>query len=258
MSKPTLNHRFQFISREWLKILAMFFMLLDHAYMTVVTDYNYQWMTQVGRLAFPLFAFMIVEGYTHTKNQWKYIRTMAVFAIISEPAYNLMMSGDFFSPFNQNVMVNFLEALLFLKLIDKILSTKINVFFKWILILAVCGLSIIIGTITFVDYFGLGVVTVLMFYIAKLMPNALLKASIQVLGLYLINYEFSGGNMLILPNGMEFPEQGLAMFSLIFIWLYNGKKTLKGKNDKVFKYFSYLFYPCHILILSLISIYILK
>ena len=66
-----------------------------------------------------------------------------------------------------------------------------------------------------------------------------------------------GGKVILLPGGYLLPEQGLAILSLAFIWLYNGKKTLTGKPERAFKYFSYLFYPAHILLLSLISMYLL-
>lgn len=248
---------YQFLSREWLKGLAMLFMLLDHAYMTVVSAAGFQWMTQVGRLAFPIFAFQIAEGYTHTSSKKRYMLHMLVFALISEIPFNLMMGGELLGPFHQNVMFTFLLALAFLRLIDRVRALRIHVVFRLALIGGICALSVAVGTLTFVDYYGFGVLTVLIFYIAKLMPKRYLEMAVQVAGLWAINWVFMGGRVLILPNGFEFPQQALALLSLLFIWAYNGKKSLSGKADKVFQYVSYAFYPAHILILSLLAMYVL-
>lgn len=251
------TYPFQIINREWLKILAMFFMLLDHAYSTVVSVAGFEWMTQIGRIAFPIFAFQITEGYIHTSNKNRFIKNMFIFALISEIPYNLMMGGEILGPFHQNVMFTFFIALLLLRLIDKVWSTSYPVILKMLLMGGICLLGIVIGTLTFVDYLGLGVLTVLLFYIAKLMPKRYLEMLVQFVSLWMINWIFLGGKIIILPNGMEFPEQGLALLSLPLIWLYNGKKVLTGKRAQIFKYCSYAFYPAHILILSLIALYIL-
>lgn len=245
------------ISREWLKCLAMLFMVFDHAYMTVVSTAGYQWMTQIGRIAFPIFAFQIAEGYTHTSNKNRYLLNLLVFALISEIPYNLMMGGNIFGPFHQNVMFTFLIALLFLKLIDRIRGLRVHGIVKWLLIGGACVLSVAAGMLAFVDYLGFGVLTVLIFYIAKLMPNKYLEMAVQFAGLWVINCIFLGGKVIVFPNGFEFPEQGLALLSLPLIWMYSGKKTLSGKADKIFKYFSYSFYPAHILLLSVIALYFL-
>ena len=68
------------ITSMTLHILAMLFMLCDHLWATVVPGNN--WLTCIGRLAYPIFAFMIVEGYFHTKNLKKYVRRLAIFAIL--------------------------------------------------------------------------------------------------------------------------------------------------------------------------------
>lgn len=247
----------QILNRESLKLIAMIFMLLDHAYMTVVSASGFEWMTQLGRMAFPIFAFQIVEGYTYTSNKSKYIRNMFLFALLSEIPFNLMMGAEWLGPFHQNVMFTFFEALLFLRLLDKVYQSKKNIVLKMLLIGGICILSNIVGTLTFVDYYGFGVLTVLIFYIAKRMSNVILRVMVQIIGLFAINYVFLGGKVIILSNGFEFPEQAFAMFSLIFIWCYNGKKALHGTVEKVFKYGSYLFYPVHILILSIIALYVL-
>ncbi len=176
--------RCRILNREWLKVLAMLFMVFDHAYMTVVNVAGYGWMTQIGRIAFPIFA------------------------LISEIPYNLMMGGEIIGPFHQNVMFTFLLALVFLKLIDKVLACSFHLAIKVICIAGICVLNVITGTIAFVDYSEVGVLTVLIFYLAKLMPKKYIELAVQFIGLWYINWVCLGGKVLIFPNGFEFPSRG--------------------------------------------------
>lgn len=248
---------YKFLNREGLKVLAMVLMLLDHAYMTVVNVPGFDWMTRVGRLAFPIFAFQITEGFVHTSNRKRYTFLVFIFALISEIPYNLMMGGEIFGPFHQNVMFTFLIALLLLQLMDRLLASKLLMPFKILFTALICVLGVIVGTITFVDYSGFGVLTVLIFDIARRMPRTWMTIVVQVAGLWLINYVFLGGKVIIFANGWEFPEQAFALLSLPLIWCYNGEKVLYGRKAKIFKYVFYSFYPAHILVLSLIALYVL-
>ena len=141
-----------------LHIIAMIFMLCDHMWATIL---DYEWLTCIGRIAFPIFAFLITEGYIHTSNINKYIKRMVIFAIITEIPFNLMVSASPIYPFHQNVLWTFVISLLTLKYLN-FDNTK-NIF-KSILIII---LAIIIATITMCDYFGAGVMMVVGFYIFR-------------------------------------------------------------------------------------------
>ena len=71
-------------------------MIIDHIWGVFAVD-GYLWMTCIGRLAYPIFAFMIVEGYFHTKNLKKYVLRLLLFALISEIPFNLVMASSWFA-----------------------------------------------------------------------------------------------------------------------------------------------------------------
>ena len=222
-----------------LHIIAMIFMLCDHMWATIL---DYEWLTCIGRIAFPIFAFLITEVYINTSNINKYIKRMVIFAIITEIPFNLMVSASPIYPFHQNVLWTFVISLLTLKYLN-FDNTK-NIF-KSILIII---LAIIIATITMCDYFGAGVMMVVGFYIFRKSKLLQLLMMIYVNMILLQGYSYP---IDIAGYTYYFPQQGFALLSLIFIWLYNGKQ---GYHAKWFKIFCYAFYPLHMLILYILTI----
>ena len=80
-------------------------MIFDHVAVILLTDYGnmYEAFRIVGRISFPIFCFVLVEGYFHTKNRMSYATRLGIFALISEVPYD-MMYGSFFNLEKQNVM----------------------------------------------------------------------------------------------------------------------------------------------------------
>ena len=222
-----------------LHIIAMIFMLCDHMWATIL---DYEWLTCIGRIAFPIFAFLITEGYIHTSNINKYIKRMVIFAIITEIPFNLMVSASPIYPFHQNVLWTFVISLLTLKYLS-FDNTK-NIFKSILIIL----LAIIIATVTMCDYFGAGVMMVVGFYIFRKSKLLQLLMMIYVNMILIQGYSYP---IDIAGYTYYFPQQGFAILSLIFIWLYNGKQ---GYHAKWFKIFCYAFYPLHMLILYILTI----
>lgn len=243
-------NKIKIINSNLLKILAMIFMLLDHMWATIIP--GNQWMTNVGRLAFPIFAFLIVEGFTHTSDLKKYIKRLFIFALISEIPFNLIYTGSWVFPFHQNVMFTLLLGLLCISEIDKIknnkeLKTRAKSIFKIIIFL-------LISIIGFVDYGITGVLTIITFYIFKDFKFAWIGQLISLILLYIVF--FKGQSVVINIFDFEYflPLQSIGILSLIPIWLYNGKK---GKKNKIIQYTFYSFYPVHMLVLYLIYYFVL-
>lgn len=242
--------KIKFINSNLLKILAMIFMLLDHMWATIIP--GNQWMTNVGRLAFPIFAFLIVEGFTHTSDLKKYIKRLFVFALISEIPFNLIYTSSWIFPFHQNVMFTLLLGLLCINEINKIKTNKeLKIKIKSILKIV---LFLLISIIGFVDYGITGVLTIIIFYIFKDFKFAWLGQLISLILLYIVF--FKGQSVVLNIFNFEYflPLQSIGILSLILIWLYNGKR---GKKDKLIQYMFYWFYPAHMLGLYLIYYFIL-
>lgn len=235
------------LSAATLHILAMAFMLMDHLWATLLPAQ--EWLTCVGRIAFPIFAFMAVEGYFHTHNLKKYLLRMLIFAVISEVPFDLMYGGTWFYPVHQNVIWTLMMGLAGIHLMETVRKKKST--FVYILVSAIVViLGGLLGTLSMVDYYGIGVLTVFIFYFFRGRKWWCLLG--QILALYWVNVELLGGLMYpIRLFGMEFElcQQGLALLALLPIWLYRGRQ---GYHSKPFQYFCYAFYPIHMLVIVLV------
>jgi hypothetical protein len=234
------------ISSAGLHLLAMFFMLLDHLWGTVVP--GNEWMTCAGRLAFPIFAFLIAEGFHYTKNLKKYMQRLLLCALLSEIPFNLMLSGRVFNPVHQNVLWTFLIAIVLMRWCEKKRNAPIwQRYLRWAAAMAV---GFLVGIVTFVDYYGYGVMMVLVFYCFR--GSDLRSRLGQFAGLYWINVMLMGGlvyEFTLLGRLWTFHQQGFALLALIPIWLCRGRK---GYDKPWFRNFCYLFYPLHMLALVLL------
>lgn len=226
-----------------LKLLAMAFMLLDHTWATV---WSVPWFTVVGRLAFPIFAFQIVEGFYHTSDRKRYMRRMALFALLSEIPFDLMVADSFLYPFHQNVMLTFLIALVLMSWMENNRGSLP----KYLAVSAGCvALAFVLGLLTFTDYYHYGIFIVFLFYWTY---NRRFGWLVQLLGLVYICDAMAG---LVYPvelfgRSFEISQQSFALLALIPIWLYDGRQ---GYHSKPLQYACYAFYPVHMLVLYLLS-----
>lgn len=225
-----------------LKIIAMISMILDHLKYAIPLTKGFATL-YLGRIAFPIFAFLISEGFVHTHSRPKYMIRMLVFAIISQLPFHLFAHNLIHSKAILNVMFTFEIALCGLCIID--LFKKQNGLFKLLdYIITVVSLMIILVIAYFIhpDYTWYGVSCVWIFYIFR---KSKILTTLGYIVLDIIYY---------LSLGFGFKEDyKVILFSLIpivFILFYNGKQGRK------LKYFFYVFYPVHLLILYFIGIYL--
>ena len=230
-----------------LHIIAMTLMLMDHLWATLLPAR--EWLTCAGRVAFPIFAFMAVEGYFHTRSFKKYILRMLLFAVLSEIPFDLMYGGTWFYPVHQNVLWTFLLSLLGVWLMEQVRKKGKTWMYLLVCVLVVPA-GLVLGTLCMVDYYGVGVLTVFVFYF--LHGRKWWCCLGQLAALYWLNVELLGGLMYpVQLFGMEFElcQQGLALLALIPIWLYRGRQ---GYHSKPFQYLCYAFYPVHMLLLVVV------
>lgn len=238
MTKQTFG-----LSAAALRWFALICMLLDHLWGTIIPGND--WMTYLGRLAFPIFAFQIAEGYLYTHDYSKYWKRIALFAILSEIPFDLMMFGTVFYPFHQNVMITLLLGLVSIHAINQVQTKQVSL---WLGCLELVGLFLL-GYITFPDYGLLGVLNVVIFYLLRNFPGAKLAQLAAMIAIHAFGFQGQCFIIQLLGHTLEIPIQSLAIFSLIPIWLYNGEK---GCKNKYLQYISYVFYPIHMILLYLL------
>lgn len=230
-----------------LHLMAMAFMLCDHLWATVLTGNDY--LTDIGRLAFPIFAFLTVEGYFHTHDLKKYVLRLLLFALLSEIPFDMMSNRTVFSPLHQNVLWTFLLGIFLIRLNERVRNKK-----RWqrlLMAIFTVLLAYPLGIITFVDYYSAGLLTVLAFYFFRGRQwwcflgqfAALWYINVELLGGLIYEWELFGTTLFVV-------QQGFALLALIPIWLYRGKQ---GYHSRWFQYSCYAFYPAHLLVLGLVQ-----
>ena len=227
-----------------LKIIALISMACDHTSYLIYGKFSF--LNYIGRLAFPIFAFQISEGYIHTKNLKKYILRLFIFALISEVPF-LLFKSLFSSTFGLNVFFTLLIGLLAITFYDELNKIKcknkhMHYIFNFLGLIFVAVMAYI-AEVTECDYGYYGVLAIFVFYIFKnhkfLMNMGFILCTVIFYLKNLIIYRSLFSTYLLIIV--------FTCLSLVFIDLYNGRK---GRN---IKYFLYFFYPIHLLILYALS-----
>lgn len=217
-----------------LKCIAMLTMLIDH--MGMVLFPQYRWMRIIGRLAFPIFCFLLAEGAVHTSNHRKYLLRLLAFALISEVPFNLARSGMLYAPYHQNVFFTLFLGLLAITAIQKLPGQILPAVSAIVCILVASPLH--------TDYGSGGVLIMLVFYLFR--EHLFLKVFLFAI----FNIGLWGGVGQGLSYVLE-KTQTYAVFAIIPILCYNGKR---GPS---LKYPFYVFYPAHLLALHLLRLLVI-
>ena len=232
-----------------LKISACVFMCLDHiGYHTGMI-----FLRLIGRMAFPIFAFMIAYGYTQSRKPLLYATRLLAFAFISECIYDFCFFKRAFYFSGQNVYFTLFIGLFAIYAFDTLKKRAPAFTPLFLLIPLVGGLA---AELLASDYGALGVYLIFLFYLVKAYApekhETLLLA--LVCAVFAFRYYFISLFSFTLPPAWE-AYQAFAAASLIFIALYNGKRGIEIKKrslQKIYQYAFYLFYPSHLVILGLI------
>lgn len=290
-----------FLSSFFIKILALLFMTFDHVGLFIQMQYWYdepllqlaEVFRVIGRLALPLFAFMIVEGVLHTKNFRKYTLRLGIMASLISILFIVLEYSHSFSGFESLLRAgNIFLDLLLLSITIYCLKHP-NWKIKLITLLPL-GFSILsfavkcIETEQIIDihwfpafltlqYDWLTIVLGIAFFASYIIADQYIKATHSVTGedkeMWIMN-----GNYRLLVNitavflativhfgyylfaylkpeaaFWDYKQQLYAIFSEAFILIYSGKR---GYNTKWFQYGSYLYYPLHLLAILLVWIII--
>ena len=214
-----------------LKIFALFFMIIDHAGFILFPDKII--FRAIGRLAFPLFAYQMAVGFSHTKNKEKHIIKLLLFAILCQFPHTLMLNL-YGIDMSLNIIFTFVISLLTISLLENAVSEiksikKLSI--KTIVSSILSIFLIVLGCYLNVDYTWYGIILTTMFYFTLHK-----KGWSLILFFALINI-----NYFIEPSLMSLLAY-VSMLDICLILLFNGKK---GYNKSLIFYIVYFvhFFP---------------
>lgn len=259
------------LSSAGLRNIAEITMLIDHAaqiiYMTLLrnsgiddcyTDPLFSAMIFIGRLSFPIFAFLVAEGAYHSRSREKYALRLAVLALISIIPFRLAFRTEW-TFFSSNVFFTLFAGLLAITIAEKIkerfrYNSEFPIrFLQVCAVLCICAICLMINS----DYDFFGVILILIFYYYRDKRfEMLLCAALMFLPLYFlsISVTYAGliGRFPSLSSYLMFclrsvKHEAPGLLSLPLIALYNGHK-----GQSLPKVFYYAFYPVHLILLVMI------
>ena len=237
------------ISGDILKLIAAFAMLIDHASFGILHAYLvknamsilpqtytklnnlYEIGRGIGRIAMPIFAFFIVEGFFRTSNLKKYITRIAVFAILAEIPFDLGLYGTYLYIDHQNVLFTFLIGILMMASVRYInalipgLSNPVRVLVNVSAVIAFAD----VAYMTKCDYSFKCILLIAVLY-------------------YFRNSEY----FRLLLGGAITCWEKYAPISFVLLYFYDPEVKPR------LKYFFYIFYPAHLLIIFLINVLIIR
>ncbi|MGN0977952.1 MAG: TraX family protein [Faecousia sp.] len=241
----------QGISQETLKLIACVTMLIDHVGATIVLEMYrhastganawtlyqiYLLMRIIGRIAFPIYCFLLAEGTHYTKNPKKYALRLAIGAVLSELPFDFAFWGSWTWEY-QSVMLTMLMGFFALEAMEKCKNRLLKI----VVMLPFALLAEWMQT----DYGGAGVVMIALFGMTRELPHRWL---FQLAGTALIIYTLIPSWFRI--GQVRIPLEMFGLIALIPIALYSGRKAT---SNKAVQWGFYLFYPVHLTALCLIS-----
>ena len=235
-----------------LKIIALITMFIDHLGYAIFNKFSF--FNYIGRVAFPIFAFQISEGFHYTKNVKKYFARLLLFAMFSQIPFMLFLSIFSNNIYKLNVFFTLLLGLFSIYIYDKIINSfyitsnvKLNNFLKFVLGISIVLFIGFIAEFLKSDYGLFGIAVIFLFYLFK-NKNYKLRTILYLVFMCLGTFIKYGILYLANSNYMYLILCCCTISPIIFICLYN-----KQQGHKI-KYLLYFFYPIHLLVLYLLHI----
>ena len=233
------------INSFWIRNIAIITMLIDH--LGVIFWPDILILRYIGRLAFPLFAFLLVEGYHKTTNLKKYMARLLLAAIVSDIPFQLAINGNLeYQPFT-NVLWTFLIGISVIHAITKLKSrTSHSDWIGYVFVITVIGFIFAewVGS----DYSGIGIIMIAGLHLFR--GDSTLSKIGQFTAFVLANIIITNIGWEMYHGLDALSPQYYAILSLLIIWSYNGKQ---GIHAKAYRLFSYLFYPVHLTVLAILG-----
>ena len=214
------------IDRSVLKWIAVLTMVIDHVGAILFPDQI--WMRVIGRVAFPIYAYCLAEGFRYTSDYRRYLGRLALFAILSEIPFDLAFYGVPFSFAHQNVFFTLTLGLILLWVLERCRE-------QLLLCAGAFAVLCFLAQALHMDYGAGGLLMVFAFYLAQQGTSPWIGWGIFV---FINLFGYAGG------------VQWAAILALLPIGLYSGKA---GKRKQRFFYW---IYPLHLLLLWIIENYI--
>lgn len=211
-----------------LKLIALTTMIIDHY--GAIFHGNIMTYRMIGRLAFPIYCFLLVEGYFHSSNVKKYSKRLFIFALISEIPFDLAFYGELGFQ-HQNIFFTLFLGLMAIYFMENKV-TKYN-YSKNAVIIVACILSILLA----VDYNIIGIIYILAFYFTRSYDKNK-KFIIIAITMFIVNLS---------PSFI----QQFSIVALILLYFYNGKL---GPKNKFLQILFYAAYPLHLFLFWLMQI----
>ncbi len=250
-------------SADMLKLTAIITMLLDHIGAGIISNLIYagipisqstasvlmdiyQILRLLGRISFPIFCFLLVQGFLYTHSRFMYARNLLIFALLSELPFDYLFFGAFtFS--HQNVFWTLLIGLLTLWCVEAINKLKGSILLKNIALLLAAAAGVTASILLCTDYSWTGILLILCLYLFK--KNPLLQCTLSpILFLFSLTLRYSGAfsspkdSLLYILN-----TEWTVALAFLMIYRCNGRRYLKRG-----KYIFYAFYPLHLILLTIL------
>lgn len=247
MEKQTASGtKLQVLNRDVIKYIAMFTMLLNHiAHVFLAYDTPlYEILENIGFFTAPVMCFFMVEGYAYTRSRQKYGQRLLLFAVISQIPYTLAFHfGDL------NMIFTLFSCFLILVILDKVRNPAARI--------TLCFLLVVVTG--FGDWAFLAAIYTILFYHSRgdrrKTAGSFGVAYVLFVAFNLLVHGFKADGLTVsMVIHALFSGVGIVAAAVAVLVFYNGKRTEKGRNFA--KWFFYIFYPAHLLVLYLIKVYL--